>query len=850
MNEKNIPLLPALVFAFAFFYGCTGSGYDAAATELAGDLAPKVFSLNASDDMADYPPGMCIAMVCQNKSPTFPFNIFFDSSLKGGNCTFEECNETKFSDIVHGNYPNKMIRLFMYGAGHSMLSFSDANAYCNNSMKMSVKWLTGSKYSGYKLPTKERAECFLDKNVIPVYILYSNFTNADADRAGEIAKELSGAGPAIIVSEAELDNSNASRYAMVKDQLSRMKANCPKCLIALGVKMNGSSEYNVTQELFSDSSVLDNVDLLAYGINSRYFPQCKPDLPIWYANNFSKFMLRNYTRPSLITYVLFDQANSSDNSCTWSNESVDTAYSLLYSYVDAFVMNGIIGVSVYSLYGLGPLGCTNCAFINPNFDSGSGCSYSSNPQEAESRFSNYFGLCQAYYTGIGGNMSGIIPAVFSTGSRSCDFASYNSNIHNYIKETDSGVEPMLPDSYKIEAADTFFSCMGCIRNGIIPTDFVSSLIPNPSSRECSDYDKPIEIAADAFDMDPVLLRAIIWQESNFDQCAMSFVPESWNTCNTKNIPKEDLLLSCCPTPDKHYEDLDDTSYSITPCHPESYFATKGRKGGECKPCAYGLAQVIEYPSSIYKQYGDSLSSVPAVSACAANATEDGYPDFSPFRAYDGPCAYAYKFMTDYLPKAQDMVNSHLSELGLSSSDPDYEDRKTWYAVFLALDSMFGHQSKPACHASSESQLDWIEHFSRQKNRNSASECTAATFPEEDKCIGNPAYEKRKQCCGNKDFLDYVRYCEHGRTNNGYSQNSFSYAYNILEKYKGLTSGACPTLKCPDSADANKNIIKYRCETNSMESECCSAAKIGSTYSATYMCYVNPSTPPSCLKYCT
>lgn len=847
---RKILLASLGLFALLALYGCT-TDYS----KLTDELKPKNLTFNASDDVMNYTNGTCIAMVCQNKTPQFPFNLFFDSSLKEGNCSFQECNETRYQNIVVENGEEATsIRVFMYGAGHSFLSFSDANTYCNNSMKMSVKWLIGNNLTSYPMPSKDRAECFLDKNIIPTYILYSNFTNVNATRAGEIAANLSGAGPLIIVSEAELDI-NKTRYDQVYSEVSEMKSRCAKCLIALGVKMNGSNEYNVTQDMFAIyPNLTSKIDLVAYGLNSHYFPDCNPDLMLWYANNFSKFVLHTYSKPSLIMYALFDAANSSNNSCKWYNETVGNGYSDLYTYVGPLVSNGVIGASLYSLYGVGPLQCEDCAFIDPNYGADQ-CNPTFDPKKINPRFFNYMGFCQAYYVGIQEkgtpeeqaknytNMDSLMPLVFSNGSKNCNFA-FNSNILRYVNESDVEIKPLLDN---VEKSEPFFSCAGCFGKGNISTTFTE--IPPASQKvECSKYKPQIEIAADNFDMDPTLLRAVVWERSNFAQCDVGYAPKSWISVNPYNLMEIANPNGCCQIDwnIKWYFDVCSGTDEL-PCKKESDFADPlSCKGEECKPAAYGLAHSTYYPWTIYRDHpSDPIPQ--AVRVCATKINDAGYPDFNPYRPYDSPCSYAYDFMNTALPAGRNTVASNINALGLDTGT-DTENKKEWLSVFFALDNMIlkGHQSKPACHGYTETQQDWIDHFNAQKDLS----------PDSDSCLtctggGNYPEETREACCGNKDFMNYVKYCEH----NG----SFSFAYDTLAKYQSLSDN-CEDAYCPDTGAKgsmpDKNIMKYLCENGYVAgapgvADCCQYARpLPGVYSAWWFCYLNPSTPLSCKEqYC-
>lgn len=821
MERSHISSMAILLVAMMAL-GCVGT---AATDKLTTELMPKDFKLNASDDVARYANGTCMAVFCKNKTPDFPAGLFYGGSLKGGECNVSACNDTVFNNTVKGDYPGVTIGLFMFGAGQSFMSFDAANVYCNNSMRLAVKWLVGNSLTPYPMPTRNRTECFLEKNVIPVYVLYSNFTNANASRAAQIAQTINGAGPAIIISESELDDSNASNYALAKDEVIKMKAACPKCRIALGIKLNGTSEYNVTRDLFSDASFASSVDMVAYGLNSHYFSACDPDVMKEAAIMYSKYLLYNFTKPSLMSYVLFDQGNSSDNSCKWASSTVGNGYSGIFIDSPILAKNGIIGAALYSTYGVGPFTCESCALIDPGTGTNA-CSYSFNPQPVQPRFFDFMGFCQIYYTGLNTGVDPAIPLVFSNGSVNCNFA-FNPNIarDGFINKTDTDVMPNLP-STTITAQKPFFSCAACVGNGSLPGGIPEAF---GSSSYCTEYSPSVEIAADSFDMDPTLLRAALWQESDFDKCARKYVPLS-STCNPHNLNSVADPAGCCAAEtETYYVDLFDLKNPEGACKPAS-MVPSAQRGTTCKPCGYGLGRTTDYPYTVYQEYSESVPA--AVKTCAMNVT-GGYPAFNPYQPYDAACSYAYKFMNTAMPSGTSIVNSHTGDLNIGSDS----NKKEWYAIFFALDSMTtdSHQSLPACHAYSETASDWINHFAAQKSLTS-SDCSSK--PSSQACQGN---EWRSACCGNADFLDYVKKCE--------LNNSYAYAYDTLSKYAYLGDTAnCANANCPENTMEDMNTITYLCTNGYMETECCTAANSPLGYSATYMC-LNPSRPVACDKYC-
>src|SRR4029453_13426791 len=72
--------------------------------------------------------------------------------------------------------PDITIRQFMIAQGPIFGDFAYANTYCSDRLSMAVQWLIGDANTSYTLPDAGRSMCFLSKDVIPVYILYSNGT--------------------------------------------------------------------------------------------------------------------------------------------------------------------------------------------------------------------------------------------------------------------------------------------------------------------------------------------------------------------------------------------------------------------------------------------------------------------------------------------------------------------------------------------------------------------------------------------------------------------------------------------------------------------------------------------------
>ncbi|MBU0586191.1 transglycosylase SLT domain-containing protein, partial [Candidatus Micrarchaeota archaeon] len=714
------------IFILIFAFGCTD--FENVTKKMGKELEAKDISISSEQDLVDYGEGKCMAMVCVYNDPFLAF--WREASLFEGKCKFTDIDFTSYSTYVEnylkGEGDREVMPMFMFGAGHSLFSFDSANSYCKSAMGMAVKWLVGNEYSEYTLPSKSRTDCLLKNNVMPVYILYSGMENVSKERAGEIAKIVDGSGPTILVSEIELDDSDSSKYQSIREEIFEMKKGCSDCLIALGVKLNGSSEFNVTDEIFSDEATKNNVDLIAYGIDSHNFDTCKAEEILFYASNFSNYALNKYEKFSVIPYVLFDRAESADGSCNWTNQSVGYAYSDLFVNMHALVGNGIIGTSIYSLYGGGPLECTDCGFVNARYDDCNPTSFSLTKNEPA--FTNFMGFCRSYYSGVEGEMSGIQPIVASKGATNCNYA-VNTNIYRYMDERGNNqVRPFVTGN--IEAETLAFNCAACVAENLDkPTDFDSE----SAGGLCTKYYPQIEIAADNFDMDPMLLRAVVWQESSFNPGAVSYAPISNNNCNPLDIESVLDPDGCVqPIADDWFVDKSNMDDPVSACRKESEIA-EADKGEKCKPCAYGLAQVIEYPSNYYSDY--SVDYPEAVSVCAVKTGT--VLSFNPYNGYDGPCAYSYKY-SKALQDAVKLVNNNAGKLGASGDSEEAQNKKSWYSAFFALDSVFGHQTK-GCGGKIRTQQQLIDDFNAQKDYE---DCGTADADSDLTCGGS------SDCCGN------------------------------------------------------------------------------------------------------
>lgn len=359
----------------------------------------KRLAISSPDQLVTCKIGSCWCMVCQNGT-----NIFGPMrSLIGGYCYMEtNCSQTKTANLTNiTTSPSTKIRMFMMGQGLSFSDFANAQPYCNNRMTMAVQWLIGGNNTPYTLPSAQRSMCLLSKDVMPVYVLYSGGQNINATQAAQIGTILGNdgknyfqgrltsgpVGPVVVVTEIDF---NISQAPQVAAEVQAINSNCGNdranhkiyCWVAVAPKINDIAALDAVMQLAGP----DNVDLVAYGINGHYVHTCDGPTIRLQALNFSSYALYHWGKPSIIPYIMFEpHGNDTDNSCTWTESSVVSAYGSFYPFaIDSLEKRGVIGMAPYSFnattYNISnPLNCQDCAV-------------GSTPQ----RLQAWYGGCQAY----------------------------------------------------------------------------------------------------------------------------------------------------------------------------------------------------------------------------------------------------------------------------------------------------------------------------------------------------------------------------------------------------------------------------------------------------------------------
>ncbi len=775
-------------------------------------------SANASEECRI---GSCWCMVCRNGTNIFGRAI---TSLIGGSCYMEKnCTPQTLSNINNPNVtPNAYARQFMIGQGPTFGDFSSANPYCADRLSMAVQWLLGQNDSGYMRPDAARAMCFLSKDIIPMYILYSNSTNINLTRSREIGEELGTGGrslyngiltngpvgPTIVVTEMNFPVTAASQIA---EQVRAIDQGCRNdrannkvyCYIAVAPRMGDYAALDaVMNSLGADR---DKVDLVAYGIDGRFAHSCSGDMIFAQAMNFSKYSLYNWSKPTIIPYVLFDPGtNDTDNSCTYSESDVVNGYASVFNSILALKQRGVIGVAPYSFNTTGgagitnPLNCTDCGV-----------------GKYTPRLAAWYGACQQYVTiqtsqGPGGSPENAIRFGNESGS-TCNEGYNPAYLFRQSYASQDIMQPVSPTT--VQNYTKYFSCDACLLSNQSRTiDMIFNVsafasdyhLPGVSDRVCTSFPE-IDQWASARNLDPMLVRAFVWTESNFDPCSAAKV------C-TKECIQSHCTPNCFPQAfggdsecySNAYDEMYDPSGN---CSANLTNAAPGPRP-DWRWCAVGLMQSLEPPYTFWPgqytpdgsdgQYYDiyQRSGFYPLGTIAAARDCDVY--FNPFIPSDSLCIGTLK-LEGMLRDAHSFIDSHRGQLGWAA---DY-DKDNLLAAWIAGDmysGFWGERARsadfvnayPGCSSSSTNGECWTQSFFESRTVNdtycSSSDGQADTI----KCKnGHPRYEPPYYCYGATDIIKFVHDCRAP-----FSSRPVDPGAGKLAAYIALSNG-CANNFCPD-----------------------------------------------------
>ncbi len=784
---KKLAILLSLIFIF-FMFGCT-QFIKQYAEQYKNELnASSQKALFDYDALEACPVGNCTCFICDSKKSIIEVVIgkLINGSwrsLQDGNCSFvKECTAEKFEEFWQSD--SQAVRMFMIGQGSTFVDFNDANPYCKDRLNLAVKWLVAKEPADpklafeYNIPKKERAQCFLSYDVMPMYILYSKGKSISAEQAGKIAEELKGIGPVIITTEIDFNSSDPSTLQNITEQIIKIDEGCRdgedrKCLIALAPKIG---DYDAVNKIFEDEWVKEKVDLIAYGINTRYSnTTCNPAALFLEAVEFSKFTLYNHTKPSIVAYMLLEPGENLGKSCKWTESGIANAYKYFFVYAaPVFVKYGTVGVALYRFNSSeDPLNCPSCRI-----------------GENQEYFQNWFSFCQKYKMDVENSPRGDMYAVFSNASAgSCGFATnmqYLANIPFAQKDFTMATVPKMDPK-----ADTAFRCEWCVNNETEwPDDLEVDKAGKPPEGACTNYTE-LTYYADLYDLDEMFMRAIAWQETAFHHCAVSEVGID-RKCNPKDLRNN---------PNDKEEDengeefvkpfIRDSSNEF--CSELMVSGIKGKTVPSAgnKFCAYGLMQVIIYPGEVYKIYEEKRKPLITLTGFEAGAIRDCVGDvsyYNPFNSSQSACVGAYElkehrdYYIDYIVRP----NACALELCDANNKPD-ENKVRIVAMYLAAHRYYGDVDFS----------NWADDFVIMKHAK-LEDCDP-TAPMAHCICDEEGNCKLAQCAGIKNFIEFVRCIIEDKAITGPGEKKpMDYGYRVLSKYRSLIDECTPLEKtgCP------------------------------------------------------
>jgi len=612
----------------------------------------------------------CYCMACSNKTSYGPLGIgyllssFYNSNLRGGNCSISQCNQSDYVGIVQSDN-NTQMRVFGLGAGQSFVSGGHANLYCNYTLQIATKWMKGAQGSPPRVPLVSRSACWLERSMLPLYIYYSGGKGISFSRSREIASsfQADNTGPVMLTTEVWLNGSDDSEVASVRQQVDALRM-CDKCMVILAVKPN---DYGALYKLLGvpgaiDHSIYDKIDAVGFGFRANDYAHCDSAEIIHENINFSRYILQKYNKPTIWLYVGASEGNSSDGSCQWTGESAADFYQEIMGQTGNLPSAGVLGMSLYEFVdGTGPLPCNGVQ----------GCDFGmllANGTQKHPVMNAWSDMCQE----IGENSEYRTPLIFSKNGQgsACDVMPNDQPSFHLAQSIGSSQAFSYSEAVPLAAVKGLGCGETCPGNG--------TSMPKPSAydstgnsfdaKNCSAY-PVIDERADDLDISATYMRAEFAQESGFDNWVVSC---NAAPCGTPlGTTMEDICAAAGYPPG-------------AACLAHTLFGD-GKSCPQNKPyfCAYGLAQCIELPGQYYVKNSQSLPA--AIQGCGAE-------NYNPFDAGQSACCGAGKFAAFLRDgsgaTAEKFVHNNWAELSKCSGGMA-DDEKGWAAYYLASNMYAG-----------------------------------------------------------------------------------------------------------------------------------------------------------------
>ncbi|VVB65971.1 Peptidase family M23 [Candidatus Gugararchaeum adminiculabundum] len=515
----------ALISAFAIVTLLIASG-------CLGAMDKKTEKFPAEITSADFCAKNCQCMFCTSVNKGVPYinasgsTVTYEENLFGGTCDFSDCNSQGIKEYLEEKakaldkqtkYNDVALHSFMVGMGSSFADFDEANTYCGNGMQIAVQWLIGKNGEAPPLPTLKRTKCYLENNVIPLYVVYTDAKGKSTDPAkvGEIAKTLSGQGPVMITAEANYDSSNDQIVENVRKQVVEIRANCKDCKIIL---MPKNLDMQGLDMVMGNDEVKADVNIIGQGIlaNNYSVPNCDMEMIVQQNLDFSRQVLQKYGKPTIWVYFGVAEGQNFYETCEFSKDATGKAYEYVFSRIPELVGSGVIGFAGYQLYD--GQSHTELHYINKDgsegrkFDPAWGL-YTGVGKPRESAYYGFFDKCQKYYGDSGVYQ---VAASFSKGGTSEPLGGVSCSMPTAVSTltfTGLSSSPGTPQGTVLQSTMKF-SCNDCEDTGVAGT-----VAGQVSGTLCTDWKTEIDGAVKSCPstFDPYFLRALMWQNSGLSE---------------------------------------------------------------------------------------------------------------------------------------------------------------------------------------------------------------------------------------------------------------------------------------------------------------------------------------------
>jgi hypothetical protein len=666
-----------IVLALALSFGCIGSMIGKSTGQyLNQSMTVTNITDNSAAVLANTKNGSCYLFLCQNQTKTtlggwlkkyfyysWRYGEFFDPSLIGGSCWLQNVTldnrESILKNWSKGIYYPREVGI---GQGLTFADFNAANLYCNNSLRYSLKLVRTMGSPSYLFSPKAYAgaACFLDKSVIPIYLLYNNGTVPITDNSGLFASQMNGTGPVMIASELN-PSSDPANLENIQSQISIMKSKCPNCLIGASITLNDTA---ILRKL-NESGALGNIDFVGFGLDSNYmngkYGTCGEALALLLqAEEMSADVEKQFDKPTFWYYV-----NLNRTQCRWTDYEERELYSTMFQDIKKMSLRGLIGMAPVSFY--------DSASIYPNSNNSFLVSTSSGDQLRQDSFSSWFSFCRQYY----GNQNYQIMTLDTSDMDSACSQNLVGGIPSKQIQYLGNAGDFVPlESINIDDKEKqMYQCKACFIafDPKKTPDFIKNLNPgnfngkniNFERTKCENNYEDMEFYADLYDIDANLLRVFAQHESGFDHCAISNISSSKaGLCTGMALTKEPLRDAL------EQAGCDYSQVRILPT--DQVF------------CAMGMMQTTTLPGYMYDNYlylginGRAIPMPDDVKAC-------GGKNFNPFNSTHSICAASYRIVTSYVKDAYSAVSSHKDLFVVTDSkNPDEDNANLQDALIVVF----------------------------------------------------------------------------------------------------------------------------------------------------------------------